>query len=475
MDLPKAKVCLQESLALLQNGGSEELYSQSLISLKELLELSLSDHSLRDELATSDVIPATLQVLAHGTNPKHSQNQDVSLYYRLLRGVILLLRNLVVASQSAMDVNLVFEAIESLFRNVNSVDLDSPDLFFSACFAAYAELLANCSLQFNGQLLVDPVAFAKSITKTGFSIAQNCKDVNISLPLDVFIANGLSNSEAVSALLMHSDCLALIDYLSSLDLHETQKLLPLIETIICHEKFHKWITTLELDLLKIQFLKTAQIAATSNEDWDNHQCVTILNWALDLVKQSSVPAIHLLEAKVYDVSSLENLHLILVCSLDILSDLGKFNCAQQFFLEYKALEVIVPLFRAIYENVEVRTAKKVTKNETETTETKTFPIIRSLIIEIMAFTCQNSYDAQERIRELHGLELVLSSCVIDDNNPFMKERAILCLKFLLEKNQKNQQFVAELEANKVADSSALEAAGYELDVVGGKLKVKSKN
>lgn len=472
MHLEEAKVSLQESLDVLQNGGDEESFSQCLSSLKVLLEASLRDHPLRDELATSDTIPTTLKTLAHGTNPLTPQLHDVSFCYRLLRGVILLLRNLVVASKSPIDVNDVFEAIASLFKTYRSSDLDPSGRFFNGCFAAYSELLANSSSQFSSQLHVDPVVFARLIPSEGFQLVKNCTEINILFPFNVFIANSLSSHESISVLLLSPDCSPILEYVSSVDLHESQMMLPFIEAIICHEKFHKWIMSLENDLLKIQFLKTAQIAATSNEEWDNHQCVTILNWALEIVKESAAPAIELLEAKIYDVSSLDTLHQVLVSALDILSDLGKFNCAQQFFLEYKALDVIIPLFRAIFENVEVKTAKGA--KQTAAPGTKNFPIVRSLIIEIIAFICQSSFEAQERTRELHGLELVLSSCVIDDNNPFMKERAILCLKFLLEKNQKNQQFVAELEANKVADSSALEAAGYELDVVGGKLKVKSK-
>lgn len=472
MDLQGAQNCLNESLALLRHGGSQDAFSECLVSLKELLDLSLNDVKVRVELATSDVIPSTLQVLVNEIDPRNSQLEDVSLYYRVLRGVIIVLRILVVSSETTLNVNLVFEAIASLFEKAISADYNIENSFFAGCFAAYCELLANGSSRFGGQLQVDPAAFTRLIPTDGLLMVKKCKE--LALPFDQFIAHSLANNGSIGVLLLHPDCLHLLEYISSVNLHESQILLPLIDEILCHEKFHKWIISLAHDELKVQFLTIAQLAITCNTDWNNHQCVTILSWALDLVKESATPAIQLLEAQVYDPDYLNTLHGVLVCSVDILVHLGQYNCAQQFFLQYEALEAIIPLFRAIFENVEVITAKGLKESNEAAPDAKRFPVVRSLLLELMAFICHSSFEAQEKIRELHGLELVLSSCVIDDNNPFMKEKATLCLKFLLEKNQKNQQFVAELEANEVADGSALEAAGYELNVVDGKLEVKNK-
>ena len=81
---------------------------------------------------------------------------------------------------------------------------------------------------------------------------------------------------------------------------------------------------------------------------------------------------------------------------------------------------------------------------------------------------------QDRIRELHGLELVLSNCVIDDNDPFIKERSVVCIKYLLQDNRPNQDFVAQLEAKKAVQDDVLSEAGYEVKIGNtGELKLDS--
>ncbi|KAM9886264.1 hypothetical protein OXX79_014309 [Metschnikowia pulcherrima] len=79
------------------------------------------------------------------------------------------------------------------------------------------------------------------------------------------------------------------------------------------------------------------------------------------------------------------------------------------------------------------------------------------------------------MRELHGLELILSNCVIDEDNPYIKEHSVLCLRFVLQENQRNQEFVASLEAKQVVNADALSEAGYEVSIKDGKVKVRNSD
>lgn len=54
----------------------------------------------------------------------------------------------------------------------------------------------------------------------------------------------------------------------------------------------------------------------------------------------------------------------------------------------------------------------------------------------------------------------------------IKERCILCVRHLLEGNAENQAFVAQLEAKEVVSDDALKEAGYETELVNGKLALK---
>ena len=112
---------------------------------------------------------------------------------------------------------------------------------------------------------------------------------------------------------------------------------------------------------------------------------------------------------------------------------------------------------------------------TNTIKSTNFPEIKSFIIELLANLSYRNKENQDKIRELHGLEVVLSNCVIDDNDPFIKERSIICIRFLLEGNPENQKIVAQLEAKGVVKDKDLEEAGYEVKVnKEGEIKLTSK-
>lgn len=102
------------------------------------------------------------------------------------------------------------------------------------------------------------------------------------------------------------------------------------------------------------------------------------------------------------------------------------------------------------------------------------PFVRSKAIALIAILVQHNFDAQELVRESGGLGVVLESCVIDGNNPFMKESAIVCIRYLLEQNEGNQNFVASMEAKKTVNPEVLEQSGYEVEMVNGNVSLKRK-
>lgn len=101
-----------------------------------------------------------------------------------------------------------------------------------------------------------------------------------------------------------------------------------------------------------------------------------------------------------------------------------------------------------------------------------FPLIKSPMVHILSVCVQGNESIQNEIRELHGLEIILANCSIDINNPFVNQRAILCLRYLLANNAANQDFVAKLEAKEAVQTDALKEAGYEVDITDGKVKLK---
>ncbi|ANB13691.1 Ctr86p [Sugiyamaella lignohabitans] len=105
---------------------------------------------------------------------------------------------------------------------------------------------------------------------------------------------------------------------------------------------------------------------------------------------------------------------------------------------------------------------------------KDFPLIKGKIIYLLGTLVQENKQVQDLVRQLQGLELVLTNCIIDLNNPFIRERSILCLRYLLANNPENQDFVAKMEAKETVSEDALHEAGYETELVNGKLALKKR-
>ena len=195
----------------------------------------------------------------------------------------------------------------------------------------------------------------------------------------------------------------------------------------------------------------------------------------------------------------------LLSILDILTTLAQYQHVQKFLVSYEGLQKIITLFDILekkclkiqfnkpsgftYPDSNIQLNMKATDNigniiknadilNKRIKENKicdsNFPGIKCYLVELLGFMTYGQTEVQNLIRELHGLELVLSNCIIDDNNPFIKERSILCIRYLLADNQQNQDFITKLEAKKAVNDDVLEKAGYRMNVDGnGNVKLVS--
>ncbi|XP_065872290.1 uncharacterized protein [Euphorbia lathyris] len=73
-------------------------------------------------------------------------------------------------------------------------------------------------------------------------------------------------------------------------------------------------------------------------------------------------------------------------------------------------------------------------------------------------------NVQDEIRKRNGVLLLLQQCVIDEENPFLREWGIWCVRNLLEGNVENQNVVAELELQKSVEVPELAGIGLRVDV-----------
>jgi palmitoyltransferase len=71
--------------------------------------------------------------------------------------------------------------------------------------------------------------------------------------------------------------------------------------------------------------------------------------------------------------------------------------------------------------------------------------LKKLIVLVLSSLVWKCPTVQDQIREYGGLDVILGCTMYDAHNPYIKEHAVMCLKFLLEGNETNQRLVGELD------------------------------
>lgn len=71
--------------------------------------------------------------------------------------------------------------------------------------------------------------------------------------------------------------------------------------------------------------------------------------------------------------------------------------------------------------------------------------LKKLVILVLSSLVWKSPTVQKQIRQYGGVEMVLACCTYDGNNPYIREHAVMCLRFLLENNEENKNLVRGLE------------------------------
>ena len=101
--------------------------------------------------------------------------------------------------------------------------------------------------------------------------------------------------------------------------------------------------------------------------------------------------------------------------------------------------------------------------------------LKKLVVLVLSSLVWKSIAVQNQIRQYGGVEMVLNCCNYDANNPYIREHAIMCLRFLLENSPQNQQIVEGLEARKTVPSEVLDSKGYETFIdADGKVGLRPK-
>ncbi|XP_074854200.1 ataxin-10 [Carettochelys insculpta] len=98
---------------------------------------------------------------------------------------------------------------------------------------------------------------------------------------------------------------------------------------------------------------------------------------------------------------------------------------------------------------------------------------KSHLIRLIGNLCYKNKENQDKVYRLDGIPLILDNCSIDDNNPFVSQWAVYAIRNLTEHNERNQELIAEMEQQGLADSSILENMGLKVEKRDEKLILKS--
>ncbi|XP_066214757.1 ataxin-10 [Saccopteryx leptura] len=98
---------------------------------------------------------------------------------------------------------------------------------------------------------------------------------------------------------------------------------------------------------------------------------------------------------------------------------------------------------------------------------------KSHLIRLIGNMCYKNKDNQDKVNELDGIPLILDSCSLDDSNPFLTQWVVYAIRNLTEDNSQNQDLIAKMEEQGLADTSLLKKMGFEVEKKGDKLVLKA--
>ncbi|XP_035129207.3 ataxin-10 isoform X2 [Callithrix jacchus] len=98
---------------------------------------------------------------------------------------------------------------------------------------------------------------------------------------------------------------------------------------------------------------------------------------------------------------------------------------------------------------------------------------KSHLIRLIGNLCYKNKDNQDKVNELDGIPLILDNCSVSDSNPFLTQWVIYAIRNLTEDNSQNQDVIAKMEEQGLADPSLLKQMGFEVEKKGEKLILKS--
>lgn len=400
---------------------------------------------------------------------------------RLQRGAVILGRNLLSMDRDiARDLALNNDVL--LYLNKISRLETVPAPFKRDVVVSAYQFLCNLSVEVEGKD-VESFDFLYEIEIANFDPHDE-----VNYLIFTYVSNLFKNSEILGFVLKNRvpvvdyvlDFFEKISFTDNTELSSFELLIIKIGfQITIHESFLNFMYNKCGETDMIRYLRMSEHIVTSKESYEIFELTVILSWNWELFEKTLAEIEDFFGgAKVQEVGTEQTINISFVYKktficLDNLTSLLKFDHTVKFLNFYKAIGKLIELLRIIQDNVKPMKLKDSELKNFKSQE-KHFPNIKSMIIEILTSLVYENRENQNLVRELHGIELVLNCCNLDSNEPFIKERSIICLRYLLLGNELNQKFVSELKAQEPIQDENLREAGFEVELESnGTVKLKN--
>ncbi|KAM7277125.1 hypothetical protein ACFE04_018991 [Oxalis oulophora] len=162
---------------------------------------------------------------------------------------------------------------------------------------------------------------------------------------------------------------------------------------------------------------------------------------------------------------------VLGYSLTLLRDIcarGDLEEVSDILLSSGLLDLLLKILRKLEPPEIIRKCAQQSENSEQGISTPFKPCpykgFRRDIVSVIGNCAYHRKSVQDEVREKDGILLMLQQCVIDEDNPYLREWGIWCAKNLLEGNEKNQKFVSDLEIRGSVDVPELVRLGLRVEV-----------
>uniref|UniRef100_A0A0L0NR79 Ataxin-10 homolog n=1 Tax=Candidozyma auris TaxID=498019 RepID=A0A0L0NR79_CANAR len=213
-----------------------------------------------------------------------------------------------------------------------------------------------------------------------------------------------------------------------------------------------------------EFIRACQIVLTFEPLNKSLELSNIMKWLLEVANVVMLDVKRVLNGYVEE-HDLQYTNFQAFAIIDVMSYVSESMKGSSFTKKERLCEQLGVLLREVHNKTISKRLRDVDN------KIVAFPHIKSLIIEVLGNLCYHDSKIQNLLREHHILELILSNCIIDHDNPFLKERSILCIKFALKNNALNQLLIRSLEARLVVDGSVFRDIGVDVKIENGNVSL----